>query len=94
MTRAAVSYVRLVAVHLQVRYNEVFSSKRVLKYIQYLDTEYRISRSKVDADVSDFKSRTFDCVVYLSCGFISSKHQNHFQFASTSSQVKIPQHDP
>ena len=36
MTRAAVSYVRLVAVQLQVRYNEVFSSKRVLKYIQLI----------------------------------------------------------
>ena len=33
MTVAAVSYERLVAVRLQSRYNDVFSSKRVLKYM-------------------------------------------------------------
>ena len=33
MTLAAVSYERLVAVRLQARYNDVFSSKRVLKYM-------------------------------------------------------------
>ena len=33
MTLASVSYERLVAVRLQARYNDVFSSKRVLKYM-------------------------------------------------------------
>ena len=33
MTLAAVSYERFVAVRLQARYNDVFSSKRVLKYM-------------------------------------------------------------
>ena len=34
MTLAAVSYERFVAVRLQARYNDVFSSKRVLKYME------------------------------------------------------------
>ena len=79
MTLAAVSYERLVSVRLQSRYNDVFSSKRVLKYMVTIWI-VNIILTSLGGNKSSIKRHASDRLVYLPSCCGRRKHWNRFDF--------------
>ena len=70
MTLTAVSYERFVAVRLQARYNDVFSSKRILKYVAVIWVLNILLTSLQWAGINDF-SRGTHLVIWFFCLLVS-----------------------
>ncbi|CAH3170163.1 unnamed protein product [Pocillopora meandrina] len=86
MTLAVVSYERLIAVRLQVRYNAVFSSSRILRYMAFIwILNILFYKFAVGCGKAGFKRYTFDSLVHLSSRSCSIKHWNHFEFTTAFS---------
>ena len=93
MTLSAVTYERLVAVRLRARYNDVFTTKRVLKFMAAIWIQNILLTSLQWAGINQISRSIHFILWFLSFGFRSCKHSNQFDSASTSSSVTLPQHN-
>ena len=86
MTLTAVSYERFVAVRLLARYNNLFSSKRVPKYVVIIWVlNILFNNSSMGGCNQNFEGCAFDGVVFLSSGFWKNTRWNRLGVAETPS---------